>query len=41
MKTIIRKCFQENVNTLKKKKKKLIRHITDDLENSSGESDEE
>ena len=40
MKTIIRKCFQENVNTLKKKKK-LIRHITDDLENSSGESDEE
>ena len=28
MKTIIYKCFQKNVNTLKK----VIRHTTDDLE---------
>ena len=36
MKTIVRECFQRNVNTLKKKK----RYITDDIKFSSDDSDE-
>ena len=39
MQTIIRDGFLKNVNTLKKKKK-VIRYITDDMKFSSDDSDE-
>ena len=37
MKTFMLTCFEKNVNTLKKKK--VIRHITDDSSFSSDNSD--
>ena len=41
MKTMIHKCFQKSVMKLKKKKKKMIRDIIDNLESSYDDSDEE
>ena len=38
VKTVTRKCFLKNVNTLKKK---LVRYITDDPDILSGDSDNE
>ena len=40
MKTIIRKYFQKNYKYIEKEKK-LIRYVTDDLEISFDDSDEE
>ena len=40
MEAFLSKCFRENINTLKEKKK-MIRYITDDLEISPGDSEEE
>ena len=41
MKTIIRMRFYKNVNTMKKKNKKMIRYVTDDLRHFFVDSDEE
>ena len=38
VKTIILKCFQKNINKISKKK--VTRHITEDAETSSDDSDE-